>query len=105
MLSFLKVHSTVWRLVLSLLFHAGIPQAYLKPQAKCWRYQAAPHWHPAGQHWQDAIEDALVLFARSKALSFPKTLVQVMALNPHQCQAHMQWERKQRPVLYVPATL
>ena len=46
-----------------------------------------------------------MLFARSKALSFPKTLVQVMALNPHQCQAHMQWERKQRPVLYVPATL
>ena len=73
-------------------------QAYLKAQAKSWRYQAVPHW-------QDAIEDALVLFARSKAFSFPKTLVQVMALNPHQCQAHIQWERKQRPVLYVPATI
>ena len=27
MLPFFRVHSTVWRLVLSLLFHAGITQA------------------------------------------------------------------------------
>ena len=45
-------------------------QAFFKPQAKSLRYMALPHW-------QDAVEDALTLYARRKAHSFAPTLAQV----------------------------
>lgn len=52
---------------------SSCPQAYFKPQAKSWRYMAVPHWN-------DAIEDALALFARKKYMSFAPALVQVRVL-------------------------